>query len=175
MGEEVSALNHKGTVPKALTQNMCDSFFGAYTPDLGSFISICEMNYLLTQKIVEAVGGVNRKGDTARFGLLLNSQEMGIVDISLIEKSRYTSTYIFHQIHPTSDWLPGTEFKIQFYHDAHMVEVIQYQGCNKLDAKYQYPNKCMHQRDEKYQSNRLFYEWLSFCLNSGCLIESPYS
>lgn len=144
------------------------SFIGAnqYLPSLENFFSICEQNYFLVKKIVDAAGGVESKVKQ-QFGIALNAEALGIVEISIDEQSRYTTTIIFHQVHPSSEWLPGTFFKVRVYDDAKMVEVLQYQRCDRLAPAYSYPNRKMYQCDEKQQQNKLLFEWLSFCLSHG--------
>ncbi|MGL6349457.1 MAG: DUF1249 domain-containing protein, partial [Aeromonas sp.] len=38
---------------------------------------------------------------------------------------------------------------------------------SRLQPSYDYPNKKMHQRDEKEQVNLFLAEWLKFCLRHG--------
>ena len=53
------------------------------------------------------------------------------------------------------------------YHDAGMLEVGSFQSCRRVEARYPYPNRRMHQQDEKYQQNRFLAEWLEHCLQDG--------
>ena len=44
-----------------------------------------------------------------------------------------------------------------------MAEVIASEGHRSLKPRYDYPNPAMYQRDEKYQVNCLFSDWLKSC------------
>ena len=142
-------------------------------PSMDAFFSVCEQSYLLLNRVISAAGGVE-PGSVRQFGLSLNADTLGVVEISVEEESRYTTTFIFHQIHPSSEWLPGTFFKVRLYHDARMVEVLQYQKSERAEPSYAYPNKKMYQSDEKQQQNKLFCEWLSFCLSHGYRLTSSH-
>ena len=51
------------------------------------------------------------------------------------------------------------------YHDARMAEVVAVQNIARFEASYTYPNKHMHQKNEKEMVNQFLGEWLSFCLS----------
>lgn len=55
-------------------------------------------------------------------------------------------------------------FRLRVYHDARMAEVIASGGHRYLKARYDYPNPDMYQRDEKFQLNCLFSDWLKSCM-----------
>jgi len=48
-----------------------------------------------------------------------------------------------------------------------MAEVCAAQQISRLQPRYDYPNKNMHQRDEKEQVNLFLADWLKFCLRHG--------
>jgi uncharacterized protein YqiB (DUF1249 family) len=56
---------------------------------------------------------------------------------------------------------------IRLYHDARMAEVISSQDVFQVKPRYDYPNKNMHQQDEKQQINQFLNEWLHLCLEHG--------
>jgi len=56
---------------------------------------------------------------------------------------------------------------IRLYHDAQMAEVISSQNIRQVKPRYDYPNKDMHQQDEKQQINQFLNEWLHVCLELG--------
>ncbi len=57
--------------------------------------------------------------------------------------------------------------EIRLYHDARMAEVISSQDIHQVKPRYDYPNKHMHQQDEKQQINQFLNEWLHLCLEHG--------
>ncbi|MGU5550213.1 DUF1249 domain-containing protein, partial [Aeromonas hydrophila] len=44
---------------------------------------------------------------------------------------------------------------------------VSWQHHPRLQPRYDYPNKNMHQRDEKEQVNLFLADWLKFCLRHG--------
>ena len=95
--------------------------------------------------------------------------------ITVNEITRYTSLITFeqkivaqiankdkvltHSLHP--------RMSIRLYHDARMAEVISSQDIHQVKPRYDYPNKNMHQQDEKQQINQFLNEWLHLCLEHG--------
>lgn len=105
--------------------------------------------------------------------------------VTVIEVTRYTSLITFEQ-----KTLKHNDFKcniadktarnieafsnsfhsrmsIRLYHDARMAEVISSQDVFQVKPRYDYPNKNMHQQDEKQQINQFLNEWLHLCLEHG--------
>ena len=39
----------------------------------------------------------------------------------------------------------------------------------RFKARYDYPNKKLHQRDEKHQINQFLADWLRYCLAHGAM------
>lgn len=90
--------------------------------------------------------------------------------VTVNEVTRYTSLLTFeqkaeqeqifnHSYHP--------RMSIRLYHDARMAEVISSQDIHQVKPRYDYPNKHMHQQDEKQQINQFLNEWLHLCLDHG--------
>lgn len=59
------------------------------------------------------------------------------------------------------------DIEVRLYHDAKMAEVTKAQGVNRIQARYEIPNKAMHQRDEKRQLNKFLADWLKLCREHG--------
>ena len=59
------------------------------------------------------------------------------------------------------------QLKREGFSDARMAEVISSQGIQQVKPRYDYPNKHMHQQDEKQQINQFLNEWLQLCLAHG--------
>ena len=51
---------------------------------------------------------------------------------------------------------------VRLYHDAMVAEVCSSQQIFRFKARYDYPNKKLHQRDEKHQINQFLADWLRF-------------
>ncbi len=131
----------------------------AYRVDLAGLHAICEANY-------------------ARLMLLFpdyetrNLHEFTVADarvrIEVIERARYTTIFRLYQQHqPGADWLGHLKIEVRAYHDAGMLEVGSFQSQREIQARYHYPNKNMHQQDEKAGQNRFLAEWLEHCLENG--------
>ena len=87
------------------------------------------------------------------------------VTLTLQEQTRYTMLLDIHQRIPGKDssLLPDLHFTVRVYVDAQLAEVVSYQGYQRLQARYDYPNRHMLYRDEKRQANLLLHDWLSTC------------
>jgi len=91
------------------------------------------------------------------------------------EITRYTSLITFEQkafdfITKSTETLSNSlhpRMSIRLYHDACMAEVISSQDIRQVKPRYDYPNKHMHQQDEKQQMNQFLNEWLHLCLDYG--------
>lgn len=95
--------------------------------------------------------------------------------ITVNEVTRYTSLITFEQVvrehnKPSNKALHHSlhpRMSIRLYHDARMAEVISSQDIHQVKPRYNYPNKQMHQQDEKQQINQFLNEWLHLCLTHG--------
>lgn len=148
-----------------------------YVPDLRRLIGDCEANYLRFLRLLpmiknedDWVFGVEAKG--------LNPQDveslkdaLSQVTISVVERSKYTTTISLTQDSTVSDWIPKPSITVRLYHDAQVAEVLSFQRRRHIRQSYSYPNDKMYQRDEKAQLNAFLGEWLDFCLASGCALD----
>jgi uncharacterized protein YqiB (DUF1249 family) len=95
------------------------------------------------------------------------------LSLQILEISKYTKTFSLHLHHATEQpWLPGLQLKIRNYYDAGVTEVLAFQRKHRLEARYNYPNRHMFQRNEKWQINQFLGEWLDHCLNTGCIFHA---
>ena len=76
-----------------------------------------------------------------------------------VDKTKLDNKTLLHSYHP--------RMSIRLYHDARMAEVISSQDIHQVKPRYDYPNKQMHQEDEKQQINQFLNEWLHLCLTYG--------
>jgi len=91
------------------------------------------------------------------------------LSLHILETSKYTKTLSLHLQHPVEQpWLPDLHMKIRNYYDAGVTEVLAFQHKHRLNARYDYPNRDMFQRNEKWQINQFLGEWLDHCLRTGC-------
>ena len=89
------------------------------------------------------------------------------VTLQLNKDSKYTSTLVIKQSGFTSIELITTEIFVAIYHDIRMAEVRKFNGKQLFWARNKYPNKNMFHKDEKYQWNKFFSEWLIFSKKEG--------
>ncbi|MGD9386424.1 MAG: DUF1249 domain-containing protein [Thioalkalispiraceae bacterium] len=86
------------------------------------------------------------------------------VEISIVERTRYTTLIRIHQeLVNQASFLSDIVFDVRIYDDAQLAEVISYQGKKRIKYKYAYPNNNMYVPDEKRQGNLLLHDWLLTC------------
>ncbi|MCY7296280.1 DUF1249 domain-containing protein [Alteromonas sp. a30] len=129
-----------------------------YYPDLRTLHSVCDVNYVRLLKLLPDC-------DTEQLQYEFGAKNALQYRITIEEVSRYTSTVVMSQINPEMPNYLKPSMRIRLYHDARMAEVIASQNIARFEASYEYPNKNMHQRNEKEMVNHFLSEWLSFCLN----------
>lgn len=144
-----------------------------YQPNLVSLMNLCANNYLLLLKLQADETELDQQRHFFINDYLTYS-------ITIKEITRYTSLITFKQkiftpkaFNHTRD--TETNFAkafqprmtIRLYHDARMAEVISSQDITQVQPRYDYPNKKMHQQDEKQQINQFLNEWLHLCLAHG--------
>jgi uncharacterized protein YqiB (DUF1249 family) len=81
------------------------------------------------------------------------------VTLDVHEEQMFENKTLLNSFHP--------RMSIRLYHDAQMAEVIRSQDIHQVKPRYDYPNKQMHQQDEKQQINQFLNEWLKLCLEYG--------
>jgi uncharacterized protein YqiB (DUF1249 family) len=102
-----------------------------------------------------------------------NSDQKIVVEISVIECFKYTTTLEIVQKPNIGKWVSNPTMQIRVYHDASTAEVTSYQSHRNFKPKYSQPNSKMYHRDEKTQVNRFLGEWLTHCLEAGRCIKVP--
>ncbi|WP_087018928.1 DUF1249 domain-containing protein [Thaumasiovibrio subtropicus] len=86
--------------------------------------------------------------------------------LTILEQTRYTTLIEIEQLSPLANQ-PATKLTVRLYHDARVAEVCATQQTTRLKPRYDYPNKGMHQKDEKHQVNQFLNDWLVHCLRHG--------
>ena len=165
-----------------------------FVPDLPGFIGQCERNYILLQGLMNT----KYSEDCWQFNIDETHLRSHIIEIKIIERCPYTTfikiTHIIknkvseavttntQKDKPDSEPFNKTnspqrisepEMSVRLYHDAKMAEVISYQSIAKVQPSYTYPNKKMHQKNEKAQWSKFLGEWLSHCIKSGYCSQTP--
>ncbi len=89
------------------------------------------------------------------------------VCMSVVQRDRYSTVFALHETQHTVGLLNANACKLRAYHDAKMVDVLEWNGAKRFKPRYDYPNSAMMARDEKWQLNRFLGEWLDHCLATG--------
>jgi len=151
-----------------------------YQVDLSAMMAVCETNYWRLHKLLPKPFAALEEQDYFDFSIpsLICNQQERILRISIAETCPYTTTLEFYELgDDTIDESQRDVFNlsprlsIRIYHDAKMAEVISFLRKRQYDGHYSYPNKDMHQQDEKAQLNLLLAEWLNHCLHYGHLAD----
>lgn len=137
-----------------------------YSPDFPLLMRLCETNYAQLQPLLP---------HGTRVGAVQCYEVSGaIYQVAVRELTRYTSLAEITQIEAVvSHWRLPT-MTVRLYHDARVAEVCASQQIFHFKARYDYPNKKLHQRDEKYQINQFLADWLRYCLVHGVMAISIY-
>jgi len=149
-----------------------------YRPNLVSLMSLCANNYFLFLKIQADKTQLYQQrhffinnhlsyaitvNEVTRYTSLITFQqrvfEQKVLKNKGVEQQKSTSKAILNSFQP--------RMSIRLYHDARVAEVISSQGIHQVKPRYDYPNKQMHQQDEKQQMNQFLNEWLHLCLTHG--------
>lgn len=126
--------------------------------DLAELHALCEANYARLLRLFPQYETANQR--EFRVGPAL-------VRIEVLERCRYTTMFRLHQQQAQGQWLGSLRVDVRAYHDAAMLEVGSFQSCQRIQARYPYPNARMFQEDEKFQQNRFLADWLEHCLGNG--------
>ena len=133
--------------------------------DLAAQMAECEANYARIMQLLPDMDTVDQR----QFSVDLAGSESQQFRIAVKERCKYTTMVdISRQSeHASKPWATAPSFSLRVYHDARMAEVVAFDRHRRLQAKYDYPNDNMYQRDEKSQLNTFLGEWLSHCLKYG--------
>lgn len=113
--------------------------------------TLCAENYarlLKLQRVCEQNGELH-----------INLDAAGQTYLQITRTSRYTTD--MQLAHTGQHPLQGdTQLQVRLYHDARLAEAVAMHPYQRTQAHNNYPNKSMHQPDEKLQWNRFLAEWL---------------
>ena len=130
--------------------------------NLKGLLFLHEKNFMLIKEIIPSYR------NNLNLSYLLPEADLNSrVTLELNKDSRYTSTLVIKQSGFTTIELITTEIVVAIYHDIRMAEVRKFNGKQLFWARNKYPNKNMFHKDEKYQWNKFFSEWLIFSKKEG--------
>ncbi|ATM87509.1 DUF1249 family protein [Yersinia massiliensis] len=132
-----------------------------YTPDFPEMMRLCETNFAQLRRLIPRNDEV---GENIAY------QVNGVsYRLTIIESTRYTSVVEIVQTEPAVNQWSLPSMVVRLYHDAQVAEVCASQQISRFKASYDYPNKKLHQRDEKHQINQFLADWLRYCLAHGAV------
>lgn len=126
-----------------------------YRLDFPELMRLCEQNYGRLLPLLRALGDEDR-GDFTLPGA--RGGDIGVA-VRVLERCRYTTVLRMEQ-ESVHELLPPSRITIRLYHDARMAEVTEALPSRRVQARHDYPNAAMHQKDEKRQWNRFLADWL---------------
>lgn len=146
---------------------MTDSWIAKkrYRVDLPDLITQGEQNYMRLMRLMSLLG----EADQVRLQVgnkVDNKQGEYSVTLSVLERCRYT-TEVGLQQDRLHSLLPGPCLVVRLYHDARLAEVIEVSPFSRVSARHEYPNRAMHQRNEKQQWSHFLGEWLRHVQDHG--------
>ncbi len=136
-----------------------------YHVDLAKLIRTYETNYAKLNGLLPTLAEVG-------FSRAYQVQDH-IYQIDVIEVTRYTTVVKVAQCEQRPIF-PLPSMTVRLYHDAKVAEVFTSDKISRIQAKYDYPNSRMMQKDEKFQLNLFLGEWLTFCLKNGVSREKVF-
>lgn len=131
-----------------------------YVPHLPSMQALCEVNYSRFLRILPDC-------DTEELSYRFSVGAQLCYQITIVESARYTSTVTIEHTNTATPAYLKPAMTVRLYHDARMAEVISSQNTGAFAPSYGYPNRDMHQRNEKHMVNVFLAEWLQFCLQQN--------
>ncbi|PMH39812.1 dehydrogenase [Vibrio sp. 10N.286.49.B3] len=129
-----------------------------YHVDLAGLMRVYETNYAKLNALLPNEPSV---GDIRCY----QAAQM-VYQLTVTEVTKYTTLIDICQSNETPVF-PLPHMSVRLYHDARVAEVCTFDQIGRVQAKYDYPNKKMMQKDEKHQLNLFLSDWLTFCLRSG--------
>lgn len=132
-----------------------------YVPDFPEMMRLSETNFVQLRRLLP-------RDDAA--GATVTYQVNGAsYNITVSESTRYTTLVEIRQTAPAVSYWSLPSMSVRLYHDAMVAEVCSTQQIYRFKARYDYPNKKLHQRDEKHQINQFLADWLRYCLSHGAM------
>ncbi|WP_257286428.1 DUF1249 domain-containing protein [Endozoicomonas sp. SESOKO1] len=134
-----------------------------YRVNLIRLQQLCERNYLrLTRLLPELSERAHFTLPVKHRNSLNNGKEWLVIDV--MERSPFTTLL---KLQMEADWgrlFKMPEAEVRLYHDVRMAEIVSRKTSQILQPRYNYPNRKMHQPDEKEQHNQFLAQWLDYAL-----------
>ncbi|MEW5288816.1 MULTISPECIES: DUF1249 family protein [Erwinia] len=134
-----------------------------YVPDFPEMMRICETNFAQLRRLLPGA-----KDEQATESVTYQVHGASYT-LTILESTRYTTLVEIKQIAPAVSYWSLPAMTVRLYHDARVAEVCSTQQIYRFKARYDYPNKKLHQRDEKHQINQFLADWLRYCLTHGAV------
>ncbi|MCV6624906.1 MAG: DUF1249 domain-containing protein [Cellvibrionaceae bacterium] len=132
-----------------------------YKVDLQGLQSLCGLNYAKLGKLMPEADS----RDCWAYGISPGAKQR--IVIRVVDRAPYTTTVIIEQSDAINPVLKPMSLDVRIYHDAAMAEVVRGKDYRQFSGRYPYPNRDMHQADEKAQLNQFLSDWLGLCLEQG--------
>ena len=114
-----------------------------YRLDFRALMTQCEENYARMLPLMKAMG--ERDSMSVDVG---HAHHTHTLKLKVLERSPYTTTVRLEDQELLAV-LPASRLTVRLYHDARLAEVTEARPFRRVNARYGYPNRHMHQRDEK--------------------------
>lgn len=134
-----------------------------YVVDLPALQALYERNYLNLRRLLPKM---RERNDSRTIAFMGERRLITHLTFTVLENTPYTS-YLLLKQNNLLPWLTSPVLYIRCYHDAKLAEITFAQNTRSFRGVYAYPNKAMHQPDEKRQLNQFLEESLLRCLSSG--------
>ena len=132
-----------------------------YRVDLRGMLARCESNYARLMRLLHLMA----EGEE-QLSVPLHASGHRALRLTVEQTCPYT-TMLHLRLTALHDSLPAPAMRVRLYHDARMAEVTEAEPFRRVQARYDYPNPAMHQRDEKHQWNLFLSDWLAHVQEHG--------
>ncbi|MDX1802862.1 MAG: DUF1249 domain-containing protein [Alcanivorax sp.] len=132
-----------------------------YRLDFRALMTQCEENYARLLPLLKALG--ERDAMSVEVG---HQHHPHTLHLKVLERSPYTTTVRLEDQELLAA-MPAPRLTVRLYHDARLAEVTEARPFRRVNARYSYPNRNMHQPDEKAQWNLFLAEWLRHLQDHG--------
>ena len=118
-------------------------------------LSVCSANYRRIKKILTNF-------TEKEYKFLLDETDL-TASFKIIDKQNHT--LLIEATQSTCNSIMEFKFRLQIFLDARLAEVVSYQ--NEKPVPFYVSKPRSQSLDEKYQQNRMLFEWLEFILLKG--------
>lgn len=148
-----------------------------YVVNFPGHLANCEFNYRRLRRLMPGWRSpeAQQASRLPRWEYLIGSSRQTEMALSLEvkESAKYTTLIHIHVYSQSANrraqpkHKPRHTLEVRLCHDATVAEVVACDNHRRIQAKHDYPNAKMYQRDEKAQLNRFLGELLEHCLAHG--------